>query len=103
MCSAAGSASQQTARANAQTTWCKIEFSVSDPKHVNPMADGEAPKDLPPLTIMSLSIRTIVNHRENKTELLCATARTWEGCKSLHWLLGTITNGRQHRRPHAAR
>ena len=30
--------------------------------------------------MMSLSLRTIVNHRENKTELLCATARTWEGC-----------------------
>ena len=32
------------------------------------------------MTIMSLSVRTIVNHRENKTELLCTTARTWEGC-----------------------
>jgi DNA polymerase alpha subunit A len=64
------------------TTWCKIEFSVSDPKHVNPLGEGDAnaPKDIPPMTIMSLSLRTIVNHRENKTELLCVTARTWEGC-----------------------
>ncbi|KAK4685136.1 DNA polymerase alpha subunit A, partial [Tremellales sp. Uapishka_1] len=64
------------------TSWCKIEFSVSDPKHVNPFAetDQAAPRDTPPLTIMSLSARTIVNHRENKTEILCATARTWEGC-----------------------
>jgi DNA polymerase alpha subunit A len=30
---------------------------------------------------MSISLRTIVNHRENKTEILCATTRTWEGCK----------------------
>ena len=37
---------------------------------------------MPPLTIMSIALRTIVNHRENKTELLCATTRTWEGCKS---------------------
>ena len=36
--------------------------------------------DIPPLTIMSIAVRTIVNHRENKTEVLCATTRTWEGC-----------------------
>ncbi|WWC67483.1 uncharacterized protein I206_101391 [Kwoniella pini CBS 10737] len=63
-------------------SWCKIEFTVSDPKTVNPFSetDNAAPKDTPPLTIMSISLRTIVNHRENKTELLCATTRTWEGC-----------------------
>ncbi|WVQ68773.1 uncharacterized protein L199_006982 [Kwoniella botswanensis] len=63
-------------------SWCKIEFTVSDPKTVNPFSetDNSAPKDTPPLTIMSISLRTIVNHRENKTELLCATTRTWEGC-----------------------
>ncbi|WRT65216.1 uncharacterized protein IL334_002159 [Kwoniella shivajii] len=63
-------------------SWCKIEFSVTDPKTVNPFSetDSSAPKDTPPLTIMSISLRTIVNHRENKTELLCATTRTWEGC-----------------------
>lgn len=33
------------------------------------------------MTIMSIALRTIVNHRENKTELLCATTRTWEGCE----------------------
>ncbi|WWC58983.1 uncharacterized protein I303_101529 [Kwoniella dejecticola CBS 10117] len=63
-------------------SWCKIEFTISDPKTVNPFSetDNSAPKDTPPLTIMSISLRTIVNHRENKTELLCATTRTWEGC-----------------------
>ncbi|OCF33996.1 DNA polymerase alpha subunit A [Kwoniella heveanensis BCC8398] len=62
-------------------SWCKIEFTVSDPKNVNPFSetDSAAPKETPPLTIMSISLRTIVNHRENKTELLCATTRTWEG------------------------
>jgi DNA polymerase alpha subunit A len=56
---------------------------VTDPKNVNPFSDDDAsaPKDTPPLTIMSISIRTIVNHRENKTELLCVSTRTWEGCK----------------------
>jgi DNA polymerase alpha subunit A len=68
---------------DSQASWCKIEFSVSDPKNVNPMSESDptAPKDTPPLTIMSIALRTIVNHRENKTEILCATTRTWEGCK----------------------
>lgn len=50
---------------------------------MNPIAesDATAPKDMPPLTIMSIALRTIVNHRENKTEVLCATTRTWEGCE----------------------
>ncbi|ORY24867.1 hypothetical protein BCR39DRAFT_312260 [Naematelia encephala] len=62
------------------TSWCKIEFSVTDPKSVNPLSESDAPKETPPLTIMSIALRTIVNHRENKTEILCATTRTWEGC-----------------------
>jgi DNA polymerase alpha subunit A len=64
-------------------SWCKVEFTVSDPKNVNPIPDSDetAPRDTPPMTIMSISLRTIVNHRENKTELLCATTRTWEGCE----------------------
>jgi hypothetical protein len=63
-----------------QTSWCKIEYSVDDPKNVKPVMESDA---TPPMTIMSISLRTIVNHRENKTELLCATTRTWEGCRCL--------------------
>jgi DNA polymerase alpha subunit A len=75
-------------RAYPQASWCKVEFSVADPKNVNPMSESDptAPKDTPPLTIMSIALRTIVNHRENKTEILCATTRTWEGCESRHAL-----------------
>ncbi|BEJ14180.1 hypothetical protein CspHIS471_0313540 [Cutaneotrichosporon sp. HIS471] len=62
-------------------TWTKIEFTVKDPKNVNPVDedDPSAPKEMPPLTMMSIALRTIVNHRENKTEILIATTRTWEG------------------------
>ncbi|KAH7920526.1 hypothetical protein BV22DRAFT_1073766 [Leucogyrophana mollusca] len=56
-------------------SWCKLEASVSDPKDVTPMGDG-APEP-PPLTIMSLAVRTIVNHRENKREVVCVTGRVW--------------------------
>jgi DNA polymerase alpha subunit A len=76
-----------------QTSWCKVEFTVHDPKNVNPFSetDQDAPKDAPPLTMMSIAMRTIVNHRENKTELLCVTTRTWEGCESP---LGSPRNGK---------
>ena len=52
---------------------------MSDPKDINPFpeADPDAPKDMPPLTIMSISVRTVVNHRENKREVVCATTRIW--------------------------
>ena len=62
-----------------QVSWCKLEATVSDPKDINPFSemDADAPKDIPPLTIMSLSVRTIVNHRENKREIVCTTARVW--------------------------
>lgn len=47
------------------------------------LAEIDAPRETPPLTIMSISLRTIVNHRENKTEILCATTRTWDSCTRL--------------------
>ncbi|KAI0048775.1 hypothetical protein FA95DRAFT_1678116 [Auriscalpium vulgare] len=60
-------------------SWCKLEVTVTDPKDINPFSetDGNAPKDMPPLTIASLSVRTIVNHQENIKEIVCATARIW--------------------------
>ncbi|KAJ7634179.1 DNA polymerase family B-domain-containing protein [Mycena polygramma] len=64
---------------NKSFSWCKLEVTVSDPKDINPFpeTDASAPKDTPPLTVMSLSVRTIVNHQENKREVVCTTARTW--------------------------
>lgn len=51
-----------------------------DPKDINtfPEGDSNAPKELPPLNIVSLSVRTIVNHQENKREIVCLTARIWQ-------------------------
>jgi hypothetical protein len=62
-----------------QVSWCKFEATVVDPKDFNPFSDTDAaaPRDTPPLTVMSLTLRTIVNHKENKRELVCATARVW--------------------------
>jgi hypothetical protein len=68
-----------------QVSWCKLEATVSDPKDINPFSetDPEAPKEVPPLTVMSLSVRTIVNHKENKREVVCATARTWHNSEPI--------------------
>ncbi|KAJ3888202.1 DNA polymerase family B-domain-containing protein [Lentinula edodes] len=64
---------------NAGVSWCKLEVVVDDPKDFNPMSDSDdnVPKETPPLNVMSLSVRTIVNHRENKREVVCVAARTW--------------------------
>lgn len=61
-----------------QVSWCKLEVVVSDPKNIRPLTDGNEVKEMPPLTIMSLAARTIVNHKENTREIVCATARVWE-------------------------
>jgi len=68
-----------------QISWCKFEVNVSDPKDINPFpeTDPDAPKDIPPLNAMSLSVRTVVNHKENKREVVCATARIWSNSKSV--------------------
>ncbi|KAI0369754.1 hypothetical protein BV20DRAFT_967411 [Pilatotrama ljubarskyi] len=64
---------------NKGVSWCKVEATVSDPKDINPFpeTDPDAPREMPPLTVVSLSLRTIVNHRENIREIVCATARIW--------------------------
>ncbi|KAH9893227.1 hypothetical protein C8Q73DRAFT_836492 [Cubamyces lactineus] len=64
---------------NKGVSWCKVEATVSDPKDINPFSetDPDAPREMPPLTVVSLSLRTIVNHRENIREIVCATARIW--------------------------
>jgi DNA polymerase alpha subunit A len=64
---------------------------VSDPKDINPVKDTEAPQELPPLTVLSLAVRTIVNHRENKQEVICATARIWHNSKQLPPLVNVIS------------
>jgi DNA polymerase alpha subunit A len=59
--------------------------TVSDPKNINPFSetDPEAPKEVPSLTVMSLSVRTIVNHKENKRKVVYATARIWHNSEPI--------------------
>ena len=59
-------------------SWTKLEVEaqVGD---IAPFAenDAAAPKAAPPLTILSLSARTVLHLAENKRELVCASARVW--------------------------
>ncbi|KWU44823.1 hypothetical protein RHOSPDRAFT_17356 [Rhodotorula sp. JG-1b] len=59
-------------------SWTKLEAEVSH-EDVSPFAsnDATAPKDIPRLTILSLSSRTVVHLKENKREIVCAAARVW--------------------------
>jgi DNA polymerase alpha subunit A len=65
-----------TAKYYIQETWSKIEISVEDPKTVNPFVDeaGNRPTNIPPLVVMSLSLRTIMNDKKNVNEIVAASA-----------------------------
>ncbi|BGP09423.1 DNA-directed DNA polymerase alpha catalytic subunit pol1 [Rhodotorula toruloides] len=59
-------------------SWTKFEAEV-DEKDISPFSssDATAPKDVPRLTVLSLSSRTVVHLKENKREIVCAAARVW--------------------------
>lgn len=58
-------------------SWCKFECQVSKPASISPVPDTEN-LETPPLTFMSLSFRTQLNVKENKQEILVASARVYE-------------------------
>lgn len=53
-----------------------MEITVDDPKTVNPFVDaaGNRPINVPPLIVMSLSLRTIMNEKSNVNEIVAASA-----------------------------
>lgn len=59
-------------------SWCKLELQVVEPKHVTPMGESEN-LDAPPLTLMGIALRTTYNVKENKQEILIASARVYDG------------------------
>lgn len=63
-----------TAVSNA--SWCKFECQVSKPALITPLPDSDM--EAPPLTLMSLAFRTELNVKENKQEILVASARVYE-------------------------
>ena len=58
-------------------SWCKFEVQVASPKAVTALKESDN-IDAPPLTFMSIALRTTLNVKENKQEILVASARVYE-------------------------
>jgi len=54
-----------------KSSWCKIEVSVESQKSVK--VDDKATEN-PPLTVMSLSVKTIMNQKQNVNEIVALSA-----------------------------
>ena len=58
-------------------SWCKLELQADRPSSITVLGDSDN-LEAPPLTMMSIALRTIMNLKENKQEILVATARIYE-------------------------
>jgi len=58
-------------------SWCKLEVQVKEPKRISVLEDSDS-IGTPPLTLMSISLRTTFNVKDNKQEVLMASAMVYE-------------------------
>ena len=58
-------------------SWCKLEVQVDRPNLISVLEDG-GNLDAPPLTLMSISLRTTFKAKENRQEILMASMRIYE-------------------------
>ncbi|KAF7444058.1 DNA polymerase [Pyrenophora tritici-repentis] len=58
-------------------SWCKLEVLVSKPNNIAVMSASDN-LDAPPMTLMSLSLRTTFNAKDNKQEILMASAMIYD-------------------------
>jgi DNA polymerase alpha subunit A len=58
-------------------SWCKLELQVTKPSNISVVAESEN-LEPPPLTLMSIALRTTMNAKENTQEILVASARIYE-------------------------
>jgi len=58
-------------------SWCKLECAVTKPNCISIVPESEN-LEAPRLTLMALSFRTQLNIKENKQEILVASARVYE-------------------------
>jgi DNA polymerase alpha subunit A len=58
-------------------SWCKLEVQVDNPQSISLLGDSDI-LEVPPLTLMSISLRTTYNSKDNKQEILIASARVYE-------------------------
>ncbi|KAK4985361.1 DNA-directed DNA polymerase alpha catalytic subunit pol1 [Elasticomyces elasticus] len=58
-------------------SWCKLELQVDRPNLITTLGDSDG-LEAPPLTLMSIALRTTMNVKENKQEILAISARVFE-------------------------
>ncbi|KAL9054205.1 MAG: hypothetical protein Q9162_004313 [Coniocarpon cinnabarinum] len=58
-------------------SWCKLEVQVGKPADICTLGDSDN-LEAPPMTLMSLALRTSMNQTENKQEIVMASARIYE-------------------------
>ncbi|KAF2084839.1 hypothetical protein K490DRAFT_48247 [Saccharata proteae CBS 121410] len=58
-------------------SWCKLELQVDKPKMITTLGDSDN-LEAPPLTLTSIALRTTFNAKDNKQEILIASARVYE-------------------------
>jgi DNA polymerase alpha subunit A len=56
---------------------CKLEVEVTKPNLINPLSESDS-MEPPPLTLMSIAMRTTLNVKDNKQEILAISARIYE-------------------------
>ena len=56
---------------------CRLEVLIEHPNMVSLLAEGDS-MDAPPLTMMSIAMRTTFNAKDNKQEILALSARIYE-------------------------
>ena len=59
------------------SSWCKLECAVNKPANISILGNSEG-VEAPRLTLMSLAFRTQLNVKENKQEILVASARVYD-------------------------
>ncbi|CAG8790518.1 16026_t:CDS:2, partial [Cetraspora pellucida] len=57
-------------------SWCKYELFVKNSKNVNPLKET-IPLKSPPLTIMTLNLRTVMNHKKHTNEIVAFSVRVY--------------------------
>lgn len=58
-------------------SYCKLEVQASNPSLISPLS-GDDNMDAPPLNMMSIALRTVLNVKENKQEILAISARLYQ-------------------------
>ncbi|CZT07648.1 probable DNA polymerase alpha catalytic subunit A [Rhynchosporium graminicola] len=59
------------------SSFCKLEVQVSKPNLITAMSDNDN-LEAPPLTLMSIALRTQLNIKDNKQEILAISARIYQ-------------------------